>query len=336
MNHRPIHTPIAASIAMLVLILDSVTALSGAKSGIEICLQSVIPALFPFFVLSILLTSGLTGRSLSILHPFATLTGIPVGSESILLTGLLGGYPVGAQSVSTAHRMGALTDSEAARMTVFCNNPGPAFIFGMTAAFLPSPGYAWLLWLILIFSALLTALILPGRTNRRITLPPSNPPTIPQALTASLKIMASVCGWVVMFRVLLAFLQRWVFWLLPEWLQALLIGILELTNGCVSLSQVEHIGLRFLLCAGMLSFGGLCVWLQTLSVADTIGLRKYLPGKLLQSTIAVVLALLSQHLLPEHAQLDIPTPLWVIISLFFVLFLPFRQKSSSIPAEAGV
>ena len=119
MNHRPIHTPIAASIAMLVLILDSVTALSGAKSGIEICLQSVIPALFTLFELSILLTSGLTGRCLSILHPFATLTGFPGGSESILLTGLLGGYPVGAQSVSTAHRMGALTASEAARMTVF-------------------------------------------------------------------------------------------------------------------------------------------------------------------------------------------------------------------------
>ena len=116
MNHRSIHTPIAASIAMLVLILDSPTALSGAKNGIEICLQSVIPSLFPFFVLSILLTSGLTGQRSPIIRPLSFFTGIPQGSESIFLTGLLGGYPVGAQAVGSAYRMGVLTDTEAARM----------------------------------------------------------------------------------------------------------------------------------------------------------------------------------------------------------------------------
>lgn len=336
MNHRPIHTPIVTSIAMLVLILDSSTALSGAKSGIEICLQSVIPSLFPFFVLSILLTSSLTGRSLPILRPLAIFSGIPQGSESIFLTGLLGGYPVGAQAVSTAHRMGALTDSEATRMIVFCNNPGPAFIFGMTIFLLPSPGYAWLLWLIQILSALFTALILPGRSNRRITLPPSNPPTIPQALTASLKIMASVCGWVVMFRVLLAFLLRWLFWLLPEWLQALFTGLLELANGCFTLMNVENIGLRFLLCAGMLSFGGLCVLQQTLSVSGQVNMRLYLPGKILQSAIAVILALLCQNWMPVCSRLDIPTPIFALLAVVFALFLGLRQKSSSIPAEAGV
>lgn len=336
MNQRSIHTPIAAAICMLVLILDSHTAMAGAKSGIDMCLQSVIPALFPFFILSILLTTGLTGRRLPMLRPLVRFTGIPGGSESILLTGLLGGYPVGAQAIRTARASGTLSDAEAARMVVFCNNAGPAFIFGITAWIFPIRYLPWLLWFIQILSALLTGYLLPGKSRRYISMPLSDPPSLPQALFAALRTMASVCGWVVVFRILLVFLERWLFWLFPRSLQVLLIGILELTNGCVSLSQVEHIGLRFLLCAGMLSFGGLCVWLQTLSVADTIGLRKYLPGKLLQSTIAVVLALLSQHLLPEHAQLDIPTPLWVIISLFFVLFLPFRQKSSSIPAEAGV
>ena len=336
MNHRSIHTPIAASIAMLVLILDSPNALIGAKSGIEMCLQSVIPSLFPFFVLSILLTSGLTGRNLPFLRPLAILTGIPKGSESILLTGLLGGYPVGAQSVSTAHAMGALTDAEASRMLPFCNNAGPAFIFGMTAALLPDARYAWLLWLIQILSTLLTGFLLPGKTVRQIKLPPASQPTIPQALTSSLRIMASVCGWVLLFRVLQAFIQRWVFWLFPIWVQSLLTGLLELANGCFALTHVENIGLRFLLCAGMLSFGGLCVWLQTLSVAGKVNTRLYLPGKLLQFTIATTIALLCQNWLRVDSQINIPMPFFALPAVIIALFFYFRQKSSSIPAKAGV
>ena len=336
MNHRSIHVPITAALCMLVLILDSPTALVGAKDGIEICLQSVIPSLFPFFILSILLTSGLTGQRIPILRPLAALTGIPAGSESILLTGLLGGYPVGAQAVSTAHSVGALTGEEAGRMLIFCNNAGPAFIFGMTSVILPSPGYAWLLWLILILSALLTALLLPGRVSRRITLPPSKAPTIPQALTAALRVMASVCGWVVLFRVMLAFFQRWFFWLFPAWLQALLTGVLELANGCFALMNVENMGLRFLLGAGMLSFGGLCVWLQSLSVAGDVNMRAYLPGKLLQSTIAITLALLGQKWMPVDSRINTPMPIFVLLVVIFALFFVIRQKSSSIPAKAGV
>lgn len=336
MNHRSIHTPIAASIAMLTLILDSQTALAGAKSGMDMCLQSVIPSLFPFFVLSILLTSGLTGRSLPLLRPLAALTGIPVGSESILLTGLLGGYPVGAQAVSAAHSRGALTESEAKRMMVFCNNAGPAFIFGMTASLLPSPSYAWLLWLIQILSALLTGLLLPGKVSRRIILPAAKQPTITQALTAAIRIMATVCGWVVLFRTVLAFGQHWLFWLFPAWVQALLTGLLELANGCFSLIIVDNIGLRFQLCAGMLSFGGLCVWLQTLSVAGHVPMRLYLPGKLLQSAIAVTLALLCQNWMPVGSRLEISIPLLVLPAAIIALFFLLGQKSSSIPAKAGV
>lgn len=336
MNHRSIHVPIAASIAMLVLILDSPTALSAMQSGIEVCLQSVIPSLFPFFVLSILLTSGLTGRQLPFLRPLAKITGIPAGSESILLTGLLGGYPVGAQSVSTAHAMGALTDREAERMTIFCNNPGPAFLFGITAALMPDGRFAWLLWLIQIPSALMTGLVLPGKSSRKVTLPPSAQPTLTQALTASIRIMASVCGWVVLFRIVVAFLQRWIFWLFPMPVQALLTGLLELTNGCFALKSVENTGLRFLLCAGMLSFGGLCVWLQTLSVSGGICLHHYLPGKLLQATIAIAFALMCQKWMPSGSRLESAAPLFMLLLLIIALFLLFRQKSSSISAKAGV
>ena len=42
---------------MMMLILDSQTAMHGAAEGIVLCINSVVPSLFPFFVLSILLTN---------------------------------------------------------------------------------------------------------------------------------------------------------------------------------------------------------------------------------------------------------------------------------------
>ena len=95
-------TGIVAAIGISLLILDSKTALAGAQSGVELCIRTVIPSLFPFFLFSILLTTSLMGRRIRILRPLCRLCRIPEGAESILIAGCLGGYPVGAQCVSQA------------------------------------------------------------------------------------------------------------------------------------------------------------------------------------------------------------------------------------------
>ena len=54
---------IAASAALLVLILDGNTAIAGIREGIQICIQTLIPSLFPFFICSGLLTGNLPHHS---------------------------------------------------------------------------------------------------------------------------------------------------------------------------------------------------------------------------------------------------------------------------------
>ena len=101
MKHR-IRTGIFASLGMLLLILDTKTAIQGAQEGIRLCIMTVIPSLFPFFVLSSLLTGALTGVRLRFLRPIGKLCRMPAGSESLLLIGMLGGYPTGAKSAADA------------------------------------------------------------------------------------------------------------------------------------------------------------------------------------------------------------------------------------------
>ena len=102
MKRRRLLTGIGGCIGLLVLILDAKTALQGARQGVELCLKTVIPSLFPFFVLSILLTSSLLGSRIPLLRPLGRLCGVPKGAESLLIPAFLGGYPVGAQSVPEA------------------------------------------------------------------------------------------------------------------------------------------------------------------------------------------------------------------------------------------
>ena len=337
---RRIWTGSLSALGLLLLILDAKTALYGASEGLTLCLRSVIPSLFPFFILSILLTDSLTGLRFSVLRPVGRLCGIPEGGESLLAVGLLGGYPVGAQSVAQAYRAGQLNKQDAGRMLGFCSNAGPAFLFGIVAAKFSQHWIPWALWAIHIFSALLVGSLLPNKSERAVHLPTQKQSSLSDALRRSISVMAGVCGWVVLFRVILAFLDRWCMWLLPDSAQVALTGLLELANGCCELDGIENTGLRFLICSAILGFGGLCVTMQTVSVTEGLALGWYLPGKLLQGLISVLLAALLQAMVFPQAERVYISPVFLIgiaaILAFSVILLRRYEKKSSIPAAVGV
>lgn len=329
---------IAAALGMLALILDARTAAAGAAEGIRLCIQVVIPSLFPFFVLSSLLTGSLTGRPLSVLRPVGRLCGIPEGAEGLLLAGALGGYPVGAQGIAQAYGAGALHREDARRMLGFCCNAGPAFLFGMGASLFDRPELPVILWAIHLLSAVLVGMVLPGKSQGRTSPPSAKAPTLAQAVPQSIMAMAGVCGWVVLTRVMLAFLDRWCLWLLPPLGKTLVYGLLEITNGFAALPQTTPEGLRFVLCSVFLALGGICVAMQTGSVTARQGLSTgaYLPGKLLQAAFSLCLAGMAQYFLFAPAQ-RLPFPVWLpVFPLFAAGILPRRKKSSSIPRPIGV
>lgn len=289
---RPFLSIATGCSAMLILILDSKTALLGAQKGIELCIYTVIPSLFPFFVISILLTGALSGSSLAMLRPILRFCKMPEGSGNLLTVGLLGGYPVGAKCIYDAWRRGQMLKADAQRCLGFCSNAGPAFIFGMCSALFSKIWIVWILWGIHIFSALLVGNLLPGDTESPRCSVRSNWMSLPQAMTNALTAISSVCGWIVLFRVIIAFAQRWFLWLFPKNCAVAFEGILELANGCAALASVESEGMRFIFCAAFLGTGGLCVGLQTVSVVGELGTGMYFPGKVVQCLISCCLATL--------------------------------------------
>lgn len=210
-------------------------------------------------------------------------------------------------------------------MLAFCSNAGPSFLFGMVGQMFQQRWVPWVLWGILILSALMVASIFPAGSNlgKEAPIQESRKPLMATAVG----IMGQICGWVILFRVGITFLERWCLWLLPEPIQVAIIGLLELSNGCLALEKIQSIPLRFILCAGMLSFGGLCVGFQTASVVEDLSMGYYWLGKGLQTIFSLLLAgtMMGQA--------------WVggiLLILYWGLLLGCGRKNSSIPAIHGV
>ena len=124
-------TTMGCLLAFAILILFRSDVIRGAVSGIEMCIYTVIPSLFPFIFVSFLSVGLMEGSGFPLFKVLNKRCGIPPGGVSLFLTGLLGGYPTGAQGVYLAYRNGSLSKASAEHLLSFCNNAGPAFIFGV-------------------------------------------------------------------------------------------------------------------------------------------------------------------------------------------------------------
>lgn len=274
-----------SAVGLLILILDGKTALCGVTEGIALCVRSVIPALFPFFVLSSALLRGAVPFP-RMERALCALTGFPQGAGSLILPCLLGGYPVGSRSVYQAYTEGIVKKTEAERMLAFCNNAGPAFVFGVLGQMFHKLWMPWALWGIHLAGARIAAYCIPVIGTPMISEASpmeSKGNLMPEAILT----MGTVCGWIILFRVFIAFLDRWFLWILPQTVRVACVGLLELSNGCCELPQIAAVNIRFILCSGMLAAGGLCVTAQTISVTPGLSLRYYYFGKLIQFFVSI-------------------------------------------------
>ena len=103
--------------------------------------------------------------------------------------------------------------------------------------------------------------------------------------------MAGICGWIICFRVVLSYIERY-FPMENETSTAILYGVFELVNGTMAIRMIPSEAARFIVLNGMLSFGGLCVWMQTAAASKGLSLKSFCFSKMLQSLISVVLAVI--------------------------------------------
>lgn len=138
----------------------------------------------------------------------------------------------------------------------------------------------------------------PHKRNSR-TLPPSPPAVtdsapfsriIDEEIASSALLMLKIGGYIMLFSIFTAFMQRISF--VPEPLRLLACGVLEITTGTTMLAQAPlSASMKIILSLAATAFGGLSATAQTNSVLQNTGLSlsHYLIMKLLGSFFALLL-----------------------------------------------
>ena len=302
-------------LSMFFLILDSRTAAEAAAEGVCMVLQTALPALFPFFVLSAMVVPFCTTIHIPVL---AQILAVPSGWESVFLLGCIGGYPVGAQCIVQGCSAGLLRNEDAENMLALCSNCGPSFLFGVVAASFSDLSDPIGIFAIGILSSVLTRHLYAKPISSDAGQPHMDSVPLTQAVQMGLRSMASVGAWIILGKVILTILNKYILHSLPTPVRLILNGMVELTNGCLTLAAFPE-KWRFIAACCFTSFGGLCVWMQVRALCAKEGLRAkyYLPQKLTQCIIAAILALAYVHT-PENILLRLSILLVLSgICLFF-------------------
>lgn len=318
-KHEAITGTIYALI-ILTLIVDSTNAIASAKNAILICLETVIPSLFPMCILTNLMIDIVLGKTLHPLSFIRKICKLPKGGESIFVLGLLGGYPLGAKLIAQGYNRNALSKQQAKRMLYFCSNAGPAFLFGLCTPLFTKQNATLALWSVHICSAVLLSLMLPGENGQSVKLPQQHR-TTQSILYDGIKTMGVVCGWIILFRVLLRFLERWIIFAFPAPVSAVIKCLVELSTGILDLHIVRNEQIRFIICAVALSFGGLCIMLQTATITSGLAFKSYVCGKIMHALISYIMALLTCQLLYSNGKLSILSPFVpILVILITIIF----------------
>lgn len=256
--------------------------LSGAVRGsLEGCLEVVVPALFAFTVLAIYMQqSGLYALALKPLTlPLSKLLGIPEELCAVFVLANIGGYPVGARLLSGLVREGRLSRRNAGRMLSCCYGSGPSFVIGTAGMQVFGSATAGGIIFAACFLSSLMIAVFVCRTGEKITLESGNIRTdlsaecFVRSVDSGARVMYTICIMAALFAAVTALLGC-------SGIAGLISGILE---KCGAGGNSSHIFPAFLevtrvrdmlpggaaasLCAGLLSFGGVCVLMQVTAVS---------------------------------------------------------------------
>ena len=318
---------LALVIATAGLVAAPAQAIAGAKDGLALCFNVIVPSLFPFFVLSSLVVDlGLAawlGRAMEgLMRPLFRVSGSCAAAVAL---GFIGGYPVGARTALQLYEQGLCSKPEAERLLSFCNNSGPAFILGVVGAgIFGDSRVGLLLYLTHALASLMVGLLFrfyggwEGKRAQSSRPKPIRTVTLPAAFTGavsrSLQNTLNICAFVVFFAVVLRLLSAFgvlsalagllsLAGLEAEWAKRLVAGLLELSSGVASLQGGAGLTGRVSLAAFMLGWAGLSVHCQVLSFLVDSGLsaRVYLAGKLCHGLIAAGLTYALTRLFPLSA-----------------------------------
>lgn len=298
------------------ILLFPLPAFEGAKRGLLLWFNTVLPTLLPFMIVSnLIINTGLANNLGRLLYPVFRLF-FRVSSKACypILIGFLSSTPVGAKTISDLIEREDIGLAEGQYLLSFCNNISPMFILSYIAIgqlYMPSIGLH--LFFINYISGIITAFIYfrpkpvsKDLLNKKIkyklksqeidgSLSVSGNPLmfdfsiLDKAIMDSFDLLTRVGGYIILFSIPAEIIISSS--LINPYIKLFSIGLLEITTAINYISGLDlYFNIKIVLVIAITAFGGLSALAQTNSVIGKtrLSISTYFKNKLIQMLVAIM------------------------------------------------
>lgn len=335
------------------------------KSGINCCLNILIPSLFPFiFIATFTVQSQIflnPGKLVSKLTKF--LFYLPGYTAPVIILSLVGGYPVGAKGIKTLFDKNKINTEQLNRMMCFCVNAGPGFLISLIGTVLINNKF---MGIIMLLSQILSSIIIgigcgiysksknfsfyvdKSSENSNIKLSES----FIESTSSVCQSIMQICTLVIIFSFFISTIENsgiiemiankiTFFDCNKNEIYSFITSFLEVTTGCVKASQLRA-GLMII--AFAVGHGGICTHIQIASMLKNCNFdfKKFCLFRFVNAFFSLISVYISSKYLPIHSEVfsNLNGPLTVsnsstlhgsialiLLSLYFVMTVNLNQKS---------
>lgn len=279
-------------------------AAQGVSDGIDLSFGTLIPTLFPFLVVSTLITETNITQKFS--APFARITNIlfnlDVKCFGAVIMSMVGGMPIGCKMASELYENGSISLLQSKRLMLFCFCCGPAFTVSSVGIFILSSKSAG----IVIYASLIVSAIIVGilsrffedkdnfhtaaftsRENKVLSA------ALVKAVSSGTTAMLSICAWVILFSCINRLVEIMPF---SDSAKFFAYCTLEVTNG----AKISAGYLKIPLIAGIISFGGICSHCQVMPYLVKVKMKYkfFLVSRIINGALSVIVCNLLLEIFP--------------------------------------
>ena len=269
---------------LFLLLIFHETAIHGAKNGLLLWYQTLIPSLMPFLLITNALSE--TGVYQSVSSHFKYILSGRIYEVIAIVLGNLCGYPIGGKIINDFVKNEYLTPDCGNCLLSLSSQASPMFLIGYVHIHIlknrvPLPVFLLGIYLPVIFLYLFSLHSYPTSVIHD-TEPAAKKQGICDTFMHAVQIMVIIGLYVMIFSIALEILLPFCNGTLPK----IILSFLEITNGLKLLNTLnlpDSIQIPFI--CSLSSFGGLCSIFQIRGVLEykNASMKKYLPDKLILS-----------------------------------------------------
>lgn len=279
------------------IIIDSQSILESVRFSLSIWYNNIFPSLFPFFVLSdLLINYGFIELIGELLKPLMNkVFKINSNCAFIFVMSIVSGFPSNAKYTKELLNQKLINEQEATKILTFTHFSNPLFILGtVTALFLNNFEVGIIILLSHYIPNIIVGLLfrnyyvskpennkisikkaINNMHNKRISNNNSFGNILSDSIIKNINTLLLILGVVSLFLIITTILDNNLN--ITSYHQSILNGVFELTQGLKYISlEAIPLKLKTILAAILLSFGGLSVHMQIISIISETKI-KYLP-----------------------------------------------------------